>query len=298
LNAMPPPDMSAHWLYTVPLWLLALLLVAGSVGCAMGGVLLARRLGWRVAFDDNTAAGFLHAFLGVVYAVALGLIVVMVQGDYGDVDEAAVHEASNVGDMYRLIDGLSEPSRTRLKGEVQGYVAVVIRDEWPTVAAGGRSERTARTLDALVHDVILMQPATAHDHDLYPQLLSTMQTVLDQRRERLIEGVQGIGAVTWTVIILGGLITLGFACTFHMVSLRAQLVLTSLMAVSFALMVFLIIGMDHPLWGDLSVGPDAFQALETSFSRITQEEGGMPAGAHPRPADPGPPVHDPAPARP
>jgi hypothetical protein len=299
LNPIPAHYMSAHWLYTVPLWLLALLLVGGTVGIAMGGVLLTRRMGWTVGFDDNTTAGFLHAFLGVVYAVALGLIVVTVQGDYGDVDEATVREANNVGDMYRLMDGLSEPARTQLKSEVRQYVGLVIREEWPAVAAGGQSERTSRAIDEIAHHVILFQPATPHDHDLYPQLLATLGQVLDDRRERLIQGVDGIGGVTWGVIILGGLITLGFACTFNMRSGRAQLVLTALMGTSFALMVFLIIAMDHPLWGDLSVEPDAFQSIETSIARQEQEEAPGPhlPASNPAASDgrgPGAPVHPPA----
>jgi Protein of unknown function (DUF4239) len=311
VNALPPPDMSAHWLYTIPLWLLAVLLVGGWAGVAMGGVLLMRRLGWTVTFDDNTAAGFLHAFLGVVYAVALGLIVVTVQGDYGDVDEAAVREASSVGDMYRLIDGLSEPTRSVLLKDVQRYVHSVVNTEWPAVAAGHDSPETVRDIDDIVHHVVLFQPVTAHDHDLYPHIVNTMQKVLDGRRERLIDGVSGIGGVTWAVIILGGLITLGFACTFHMASRRAQLVLTGLMGTSFALMIFLIIAMDHPLWGDLSVDPDAFQALETSFARMQAEDAGAshaprtpghgpPSASRrsrsaPAPAGPGAPVNEPVP---
>jgi hypothetical protein len=61
-----------------------------------------------------------------------------------------------------------------------------------------------------------------------------------------------------------------------MASRRAQYVLTGLMGTSFALMIFLIISMDHPLWGDLSIEPDAFQALETSFARQRAEEGRVP----------------------
>ncbi|HET6763740.1 MAG TPA: hypothetical protein VFH27_08705 [Longimicrobiaceae bacterium] len=270
--------MSAHWIYTVPLWLLAILLVVGVNGLALGGVLLARRRRWTVSPDDNTAAGYLHALMGVVYAVALGLIVVMVQGDYGDVDEAAVREASAVGDLYRLMDGLSEPARSQLRLEVRQYVDSVVTSEWPAVAAGGRSAVTARQIDELARHIIRFVPAAPHDNDIYPVVLETLQSVLDNRRERILQGVEGIGGVTWMVIILGGLITLGFACTFHMRSARAQVVLTGLMGTSFALMIFLIIAMDHPLWGDLSIAPDAMQQVRTAI-RLQELEAAAPGGA-------------------
>jgi len=269
--------MSAHWIYTVPLWLLAIVLIVGVNMLAMGGVLVARRRRWTVSPDDNTAAGYLHALMGVVYAVALGLIVVMVQGDYGDVEEASVREASYVGDLYRLMDGLSEPARSQLQMEVREYVDSVVASEWPAVARGGYSEVTLRQMDELARHIIRFAPTTPHDGDLYPALLETLQNVLDNRRERMIQGVDGIGGVTWLVIVLGGLITLGFACTFHMQSVRAQVVLTGLMGTSFALMIFLIIAMDHPLWGDLSIGPDAMQHIQTAI-RLQEREGAA-AGA-------------------
>jgi hypothetical protein len=279
--------MSAHWLYTIPLWLLALLLVAGTNALALGGVVLARRRGWRVREGDNESAGFLHAFLGVVYAVALGLIVAGVQDDYSDVNEATVREASAVGDLYRVLDGIGEPARSDLRAGVRQYVSQVIRVEWPAVRRGEPAERVAATIDGVGRHLVRFRPATQHDHELYPQLLASMQSVLDARRNRLIHGVEGIGGVTWLVIVLGGLITLGFACAFRMESRRAQVILTGLMGTSFALMVFLIIAMDHPLWGDLSIKPDAFEALETSFARQAAEEArtGAPAAAPEAAAD-------------
>jgi len=257
-----------HWLYDLPLVLLCLLFVLGSVGIAVGGVLLARRSGLTVSPEDNGTAAALHAFVGVVYAVALGLIVVSVQGDYAEVEEASMTEASAAANMYRAIDGLEPAARTRLHRELGAYVLLVVGDEWPASAHGRESRRTWAAVDRLTHAVHALTPTSPTEERLLPEIMEQLDALLDARRMRLFLGEQGIGVVTWTVILLGGVITIGFACFFHMERLRSQLLLTGLMGAMFGLMLFLIVAMDHPLWGQLSVQPDAFRSLISNYARM------------------------------
>ena len=108
------------------------------------------------------------------------------------------------------------------------------------------------------------------------ELPGGLDELLDARRMRLFHGQHGIGAVTWIIVLLGGVITLGFACFFSMERLRSQLLLTGMMGSMFGLMLFLIVAMDHPLWGSLGVEPDAFHDLATNMARIRAELGEPP----------------------
>lgn len=265
-----------RWIYDLPLWLMCAMFVLGSVAPGVGGVLLARWSGWTVSPGDNGTAASLHAFVGVVYAVALGLMVVAVQGEYGEVEEAARAEASAAGKLYRALDGMTPATRAALQGELGEYVRMVIEDEWPATSQGETSESTWRTLDGLARRIHTHEPASPAEERLLPVLLEEMDEMLDARWRRLFLGQSGIGAVTWIVIVLGGAITLGFACFFHMERLRSQLLLTGLTAAMFGLMLFLIVAMDHPLWGRLSVRPDAFREIQANFARMRAETGEAP----------------------
>jgi len=44
-----------------------------------------------------------------------------------------------------------------------------------------------------------------------------------------------------------------------------------MMAAMFGLMAFLIIAMDHPLWGDVSVTPDALMTARDNINRAARE---------------------------
>ena len=52
--------------------------------------------------------------------------------------------------------------------------------------------------------------------------------------------------------------------------------LTSLAASMFGLMIFLILAMDHPLWGKVSVDPGPFRDLEANFVRMHAEQAAAP----------------------
>jgi hypothetical protein len=261
-----------HWLYDLPLWALAALLLSLSVLYAVAAVIGVRRLRWRLDADDNASAAALHAFIGVLYAVALGLMVAAAQGDNADVEQAVSAEANAAGNLFRVTDGLDSVRAQPLRRDVARYVELVIRHEWPATQHARTSLPTWRAMDRLAREVYTFVPATPQEERVYPKLVEDVEDLLNARRVRLDLGQHGVGAVTWVVIVVGGLITIGFPAFFRMASLRAHLLLACLAAAMFGLMIFLLLAMDHPLWGRVSVQPDPFVELQQSFIRQHQEE--------------------------
>jgi hypothetical protein len=110
-------------------------------------------------------------------------------------------------------------------------------------------------------------------------MMTEIDEMLDARRERVFLGSQGVGAVTWTIVLLGGLITVGFAAFFRMENHGAQLILTSMMAAVYGLMLTLLVSTDHPMWGSVAVGPEPFNELKDNWVRLHQEAAAAPAPA-------------------
>jgi hypothetical protein len=260
-----------HWLYDLPMPLLAAFLLALSISYAVLAVLVVRRRRWRLSAEDTGTAAALHAFVGVLYAVALGLLVVAAQGEYGEVEESVVSEANASGDLFRVMMGLEPANRVRLQRQLAGYVNLVIEDEWPAAQHGEPSVPTLRAVDQLADAVYTFRPTTPQEERVYPQLVGEMEEMLDARRLRVFEGQQGAGAVTWTIVLLGGLITIGFAAFFWMENTRAQLILTSLMAAVFGLMLTLLVAMDHPLWGSVAVDSGPLVQLRSNWMQLHPE---------------------------
>lgn len=263
-----------RFFYEIPLWLLSIVIILPIVLFSLGGVWVARGRNWVIDERSNATAGFAHAFIGVLYAVALGLMVVGVQGSYEAVEGVVVQEANLVSDLYRNLEAMPDPARTQMQGLTSRYLDAVINKEFPAVAKDERSEPTWRLADSLVRSIITYEPTTEHAKAVYPAVLDLANKMLDQRRERLYMGTSGVGTVTWMVVLLGALITIGVAWFFYALTPKTHYMLVGTMSAMFGLMIFLIVALDHPLWGTMSVQPEALQTVQANILRWDHEREG------------------------
>lgn len=259
------------FLYNLPLWALGLVLLCACLAYVALSVEATRRFGWKLDPDEIATATVLHAFVSVLYAVALALIVVNVQAEFSAVEDAALTEASKVSDLYRNLDGLDGPDRARLQAEIRQYVDLVLDKEWPANNQGLQSEETIRAIDMLARHIIQLHPTTPDAQVVQGALLTDIDDVLDARRKRLFMGQASMSPIMWLIIAAGAAITIGFASLFPMRRVSRQIAVMSLAAVMFGLMIFLVVAMDRPLRGELSVQPDAFRLIKGNIERLMRE---------------------------
>lgn len=265
-------------IYNLPLWALGVLVVAASLAYVIVSIKVVHRMGWVLDADEVGSATVLHAFVSVVYAVALALMVVNVQSEFSAVEDAVLTEASKTSDLYRNLDGLVEPDRSRLQAEVRRYVDLVIDKEWPAANRGENSDETIRSIDYLARHVIQMHPSTPDAQVVQAALIQDVDDVLDARRKRLSLGQSSMSPIMWVIIAAGAIITIGFAAMFPMRRIGRQIAVMSMAATMFGLMIFLVIAMDRPLRGELSVQPDAFVMIKANIARLMQETRAQPPG--------------------
>ncbi len=260
--------MSYLWIYQLPLPVMGFGITALTVLAGLSFSLITERFGWTVGPDGNEAAGFRHAAVGVVYAVALALIVVAVQNRFDLVEQSVEVEANQVGDLFATFGGLAPNVRDHLRQELVDYLNSVVSVEWPKVQQGGRSPQTDMLARHIIDEIIAYKPADAHEADLYPIMVEDVHHMLDARRTRLAIGLEGLNGPTWRVIAIGAIITLFFASLFHAERRRVQLLTMGLTSAMFGLMIFLILAMDHPLLGEFSVQPDALRSEQARLEQI------------------------------
>ncbi|MCA1688663.1 MAG: hypothetical protein LC714_08770, partial [Actinobacteria bacterium] len=88
--------------------------------------------------------------------------------------------------------------------------------------------------------------------------------LVDERRLRLLEAREGIPHVLWGVLVVGGIIVVGFTYLFGLENTRSHTLMIAALAAIIALALFTIYALDHPFGGITRVQPEAFElALET-----------------------------------
>ena len=76
---------------------------------------------------------------------------------------------------------------------------------------------------------------------------------------------ESLPTVLWVVLIVGGMVTVGFAYLFGLEDTGAHMLMVASLAGVIALVLFTIGVLDHPFSGSARVGPEAFELVLNRF---------------------------------
>lgn len=244
----------------VPLWLLTLLLVLVACGYAIGLMLGTRfRYGVDRLSLNNEVAGFKFAVVGVFYAVLLAFVVVAVWEDFRQTEATVRDEAKAAVDLHRITFALPAEAGDEIRKHLIAYTKDVREHEWRTMAVGEPSDVVVKDLDRLTKAIFTVNPATWQELALYQDALRLLAVMTDNRNERLDSASGSVPGILWIVLIVGGLITLGFPAFFASTNVGAQVLMTASLAVLVAIALLLAIVFDYPFTGAVQVSSLPFE---------------------------------------
>lgn len=215
--------------------------------------------------ENNEVAGFKFAVIGVIYAVLLGFAVIVVWEKLHDAEAAAVKEASGVITVGRLAGGLGETEASAVRQSLTAYGQSVIEDEWPAMAQGRASPKASRALNALYATVLAIEPRTPRESAAMGALLTQLDVITDGRRIRLMLASGVVPGVLWAVLFGGGLATLSFTFFFGTRSVRAQAVMSGILAATVFMALLVVIVLNYPFAGPVQVEPDILESALNGF---------------------------------
>ena len=243
-----------------------LLVVCVCVLVAVAGLFLVQRLvPLTIRKEHNDVAGFIYAVLGVAYAVLLGLVIIAVWEGFAEARDTADREASELAEVFWLAHRLPEPEGPHIQKLARSYAEVVIEEEWPLMREGQASPRAWALLDEIRLSVQELEVRTGAEEVLYSQGLQRVHDLADARRSRLVDAEEGIPAILWVVLVVGGVIVVGFTYLFGMDHSAAHTLMVAALAGVIALALFTVGALDYPFGSGVQVGPEAFELVLERF---------------------------------
>ena len=259
------------FLQSQPLWLSGLLLVGLPTGLAMLGPILIRR--W-VPLDrlsaNNEVAGFKFAVVGVLYAVLIAFAIIVVWEKFDNADNTVAREAGAATNVYRLSYGLAEAPATSLRARLSAYLAATISDDWRAMEHAKESASARVALDGVYGSVLVSLSPEVRDSALVAEILHQLDVITQERRARLVAADGTVPGVIWPVLFGGALVTIGFTFFFGSQNLFAQSLMTGLLSVVIFSGLWIVLVIDRPFSGAVTVTPDA-------LAKVLAEFGGSPA---------------------
>jgi Protein of unknown function (DUF4239) len=255
------------FLTTQPLWVSGAIIVGlGTLLSMVGLVLVRRSVDVRSLTSNNELAGHKFATIGVLYAVTLAFAIIVVWEKFADAELDVVHEAGAAETIYRLSPGVSDKGAA-VRSAVTNYLKAAINNDWPAMDRGtssveeivGATGAAKEALDA-VYSTLVSSSGQA-DSAVVSEMLRQVDLVAQSRRARLIASEGAVPNLLWLVLLGGAVITIGYTFFFGVESLRAQALMTALLAIMIFSELLVIVGIDRPFSGAVKVGPNALAAV-------------------------------------
>lgn len=237
---------------------IGLALLLGAAAFAMEKLIPAER-----RRKHNDVIGFVYAVVGVAYAVLLGLVVI---ASWNTLDLAKANTYTESNALIQLDwygHSLPQPQHAEIENLVKEYTMVVIATEWPRLAHQEDSLRAWAVYAQLRAAVQAQQPVAPAAVIRYQGGLQASGQLGDARRERINQAAEGIPALLWTALAVGGVITIGFPLFFGMKSTAAHAFVMFSLTLLMGSLLLVVFELNYPFAGIVSVRPEAFRlALE------------------------------------
>ena len=249
----------SHFLSSLSLWPLVLVMVVLPTVCAIVCQILVRR--W-VGVDrltlNNEVAGFIFAIIGVVYAVLLAFVVIAVWEKFSEGQTSVARESAAAAALFRYADG-PEPEAAKFHQDLLDYLRLTIESDWPAMASDSEDANTTAGLDAVYRAAMALNRAGTRSTADMSEVFTQVDNLTLTRRVRLHLATGLVPEIIWVTLFIGASLTVCFALFFGSPNVLAQLAMTSVLSVVLAAGLVVIIALDHPFSGPVHISPEAIE---------------------------------------
>lgn len=238
-------------------------------GLALLGLMIFHRfVDVHMRHKDTETVGLTYAIVAVVYAVLIAFIVVDVFETYAKGDEIATAEANKLSNLMLDSGGLPQKAGESVRADLDKYIDIVVKSEWPSQQKGVLGDKVFEpgwtTLAHLSKQLAEFEPATMGQNVNKAEMMRAMNDLIKARRSRIIAAGEHLPDVVWQILLLAGAVAVGYTYLFGAHSFKIHLAITGLVAATISLVFVLIIALDYPFRGEVSVSDDAFVSVRAT----------------------------------
>ncbi|WP_431683653.1 NADH-quinone oxidoreductase subunit J [Kitasatospora sp. KL5] len=240
---------------------LAMVVVGGIVVVAvLGSALTRRRYPQTASGDHNDMVGVVLSMFGAIYGVILAFVIVTLWTQLENAENVVAAEATAAAQIVRDAQAFPPAHRDAVDRAVDGYVHVVVEQQWPLMRDGqGDYNRTAAKLEEVYQSLQGYQPSSHSEQTFYDEAVDSLGDVAGQRRARITQSSQQLPVLLQVLVYGGAVVILPLTFLYGIRSRRIQLLFVGSVAALIGFSLLLVLVLDRPFAGELSVSPAPFK---------------------------------------
>ena len=253
-----------NWIYNISTLKQCILIVVPALLLSSLIIIFGRNWLYKQMHFDSDTNEVINGFfsvIGTLYSILLGLVAISTWENFGYVETIASKESTAIVQLYRNVGLLEEPISSQLHQDIEDYLNYVIHTAWPAHKMGKAPEGGTIILTNFHSRLSNYHPRNKEQEIFLAQVLSSFNNVIEDRRIRMHYVLDsGQSPIIWLFIIAGSVLTLSCGFLFHLPSLKAHLFMNTLLSSLLSLIAFLMVTIDQPFRGEMSVTPAAYSS--------------------------------------
>jgi hypothetical protein len=246
------------WLQDLPFAGLAVFVFAATflVAAVVYVVVMALAVGKRGEAFKAFSPGMLPP-MGLLFGLIVGFLAAQVWSDAGRAQDAVNREASALRSAVILVHAFPGEPETRIDALVRRHIRDAVDEEWPAMAHRNATLTVIPApLARAIQLAIALSPRTEGQKAAQREIVDSLQTALDARRQRIIVSESSVNWVKWTGVILVALLTLIAIAFVHSGNRLTAALAMGIFSAAVAVSLMLIAAQERPFSGQFAVRPD------------------------------------------
>lgn len=220
---------------------------------------------------NHDVVGFTFSIVGVLYSVILGFTVINVQNRYNAVQESIHTEAILLADLYEDAGFFSDKDAKAIRSSLRLYIDHVIKEEWWLIGAKKLHLKTRSIIHNIWDAYYNIDLENEKEKIWYSESISKLDNFLNSRLTRQFHKWEHLGAMMWSILLIGAVITICFMFFFGLENFRSHMLMTALLAGYLSFMLFLVYSLDNVFKGPQQIKPVALEQVRTLFDQWDKE---------------------------
>ena len=254
-----------YYLLRMPALLLFLLIIStGAFIAGLGTSIFRKYANVKILRSHNEVTGFLFLAIASFYAFLLSFIVFMVWGQLNDTRGNVSKEGSSAMGLYRDIKFYPDTIESKqLMIVYLDFIYNVIDEEFPNMEQMKPSRKTPESFDHVFFKMEHLNPKNQFQIQLVAEMFNNLNQLATYRglRESSIE--KEIPPQLWWPLILGAIITILCSMLLDIEHTRLHVSLNALLGIFIGMIFYIILLLDHPYSGSLSIKPQSYKQIFT-----------------------------------
>jgi hypothetical protein len=251
------------WMLNLPIlpMTLVILVAVWVVTAIVYAVITRLAVGDRLRAFKAISPGMLPP-LAVVFALLIGFLAAQVWSDADRASTMVNREASALRSAALLGNEFPGEVQNRLRALIRQHIQTAVNEEWPAMAQGNATLTIIPTALAQALKLALdLEPTTPGRTIAQRELVASIQTVMEARRQRIVLSGSTVGVVKWGALLAQVVLMLVAIAMVHCDNRAANAIILAIFATGAAASLILIAAYSRPFSGAIAVHPTVLQQV-------------------------------------